>query len=210
MAVNFLRDGRQAAPIHVLLAHGAGAAMDTPFMTAFAEGLAARGLAVARFEFAYMAERRRGGGKRPPPRAERLTEEYREAIGALGSTRRLIIGGKSLGGRVASLIAQEEFDAGRVTGLLCLGYPFHPPGHPEKLRTAHLMDLTVPVFIAQGTRDPFGGLEEIPGYGLPASVSVHWAEDGDHNLVPRKKSGRSAEQNWSAACDAIAAWAEHA
>ncbi len=184
--------------------------MDTPFMTAFAEGLAARGLAVARFEFAYMAERRHGAGKRPPPRAERLIEEYAEAIGALGSTRRLIIGGKSLGGRVASLIAQEEFEVGRVTGLLCLGYPFHPPGRPEKLRTAHLMDLTVPVFIAQGTRDPFGGLEEIPGYGLPASVSVHWAEDGDHNLVPRKKSGRSAEQNWGAACDAIAAWAEHA
>ncbi len=209
MAVNFLRDGAPDASTHVLLAHGAGAAMDTPFMTGFAQGLAARGFAVARFEFAYMAGRRHGGSKRPPPRAERLIEEYMQAIGALGSTGRLIIGGKSLGGRVASLIAQDEFDAERAAGLLCLGYPFHPPGRPEKLRTAHLMNLTIPVLIAQGTRDPFGGSTDVPGYSLPQSVTVHWAEDGDHNLVPRKKTGLSAEQNRNAACDAIAAWAKH-
>ncbi|MEM8743698.1 MAG: alpha/beta family hydrolase [Pseudomonadota bacterium] len=208
MAVNFLRDGAKTAHTQVLLAHGAGAPMDTPFMKAFAQGLAARGLAVARFEFAYMADRRETGSKRPPPRAERLTDEFQKAIAALKPTGRLVIGGKSLGGRVASMIAQHEFEEGRLAGLVCLGYPFHPPGRPEKLRTAHLMDLTLPVLIAQGTRDPFGGTEEVPGYDLPRSIAVHWAEDGDHNLAPRKKSGLTAEENWDAACDAIAAWAE--
>ncbi|MDA7946819.1 MAG: alpha/beta hydrolase [Hyphomicrobiaceae bacterium] len=206
MVVNFLKDGAQSARTRILLAHGAGAPMDTPFMAAFAEGLAQRGFAVARFEFVYMAERRCGGKKRPPPRAERLLDEFADAITALGADDRLIIGGKSLGGRVASMIAQQEYDAGRIAGLVCLGYPFHPPGRPEKLRTAHLMDLSLPVMIAQGTRDPFGGRDDVPGYGLPASFTIHWAEDGDHNLVPRKRSGRSPEQNWAAACDAVAGW----
>ena len=107
-----------------------------PSMTAAARALAAAGLGVARFEFAYMAGRRGPAGRKPPPRAETLIGEYRDAVAALGAAGPLVIGGKSMGGRVASMAADELHAAGRVAGLLCLGYPFHPPGRPERLRTA--------------------------------------------------------------------------
>ena len=122
----FLFDGSAEAPVTILLAHGAGAPMDSASMTAAAAALAAEGFRIARFEFAYMAARR-SGHRKPPPRADTLTGEYRDAITALGAKGRLMIGGKSMGGRVASLIADELHAAGTIAGLLCLGYPFHPP-----------------------------------------------------------------------------------
>ncbi len=204
----FLIDGEASAATDVLLAHGAGAPMDSPFMQAFARHLAERGCRVARFELAYMAARRTGGGKRPPPRAERLVGEYRAAVAELEAPGRLIIGGKSLGGRVASLAAQAMFDEGAISGLLCLGYPFHPPGRPQSLRTAHLEPLTAPVLICQGERDPLGSRVEVGGYALPAGIRLHWAADGNHDLNPRKASGLTAEDNWRAAADAIAGWIE--
>lgn len=204
--MNFLTDEATGARATLLLAHGAGAPMDTPFMNAFAHGLAAQDVSVVRFEFAYMAARRTGGSKRPPPRAERLMDEYRTAISGIGVNGPIIIGGKSLGGRVASLIAQEEWEAGRVAGLVCLGYPFHPPGKPDKLRTSHLLELTVPSLIVQGERDRFGTIEDVAGYGLPSNIKIYWAGDGDHDLKPRKKSGLTVEQNWQDAVNAIASW----
>ena len=180
--------------------------MDTPFMSAFAQGLVAHELSVVRFEFTYMAARREGGSKRPPPRAERLLDEYRSAITALGNPGPLIIGGKSLGGRVASMIAGDEYEAGRIAGLLCLGYPFHPPGREENLRTAHLLEMTAPALVVQGERDTLGTIEEVAGYGLPSNIRLYWAGDGDHDFTPRKKSGLTVEQNWQGAVDAIAAW----
>ena len=202
----FLINGEAKAPTTVLLAHGSGVPMDSPFMTAFAELLAKRGCRVARFEFAYMAARRTGGGRRPPPRADRLIGEYEAAISALGAEGRLVIGGKSLGGRVASLAAQEFFDGSATAGLLCLGYPFHPPDKPQSLRTAHLETLTVPTMICQGERDPFGTRAEVAGYALPDAIRLHWASDGDHDLAPRKATGLTDEDNWRAAADAIAGW----
>lgn len=191
----------------ILLAHGAGAPMDTTFMNAFAERLCELGFDVARFEFAYMASRRQDGKRRPPPRAERLVDEYRAAIRALGVRAPLVIGGKSLGGRVASLMAHEQFEAGRIAGLVCLGYPFHPPGKPENLRTTHLRNSSVPTLLVQGERDPFGGADEVVAYKLPGSLTLHWIADGDHDLKPRKASGRTAEQNWAEGAAAIAEWA---
>ena len=135
---DFLTDGPDDAGVTLLLAHGAGAPMDSPAMTAVTRALAAEGLRVARFEFGYMAGRRRGEGRRGPPRAETVIPEYRAAVAALAAPGRLVIGGKSMGGRVASMLADELHAAGRVAGLLCLGYPFHPPGRPEQLRTRHL------------------------------------------------------------------------
>ena len=200
---DLLFDGPSDPSLTLVLAHGAGAPMDTAFMTAFAEGLGARGFGVVRFEFAYMAARRSDGRKRPPERQDRLLQTWREVL-ALLDGRRLAIGGKSLGGRMASLLADE---AG-VAGLVCLGYPFHPPGQPESLRTAHLEALRTPCLIAQGSRDPFGTREEVAGYALAPAIHLHWAEDGNHDLVPRKSSGRSAAQNWNEAQDAIAAFLE--
>ena len=113
-------------------------------------------------------------------------DEYRDAVAALGAKRPLVIGGKSMGGRVASMVADELAAKGRIAGLLCLGYPFHPPGRPEQLRTAHLETLHTPALICQGTRDPFGTRDEVAGYMLSKAIAIAWFEDGDHDLKPRK------------------------
>jgi predicted alpha/beta-hydrolase family hydrolase len=204
--VRFLVDGPEAARATVLLAHGAGAPMDSAAMTGVARALAAEGLRVARFEFGYMAGRRTGAGRAAPPRADRLIPELRAAVDALGAAP-LVIGGKSMGGRVASMAADELFAAGRIAGLLCLGYPFHPPGRPDQLRTAHLAALRTPTLICQGTRDPFGSREEVAAYALAATVEVLWLEDGDHDLRPRKAvSGLSAADHLRTVARAVAAW----
>jgi len=114
-----------------------------------------------------------------------------EVIGELGGPSEIVIGGKSLGGRIASRIA----DAAGVAGLVALGYPFHPPDAPQRLRTAHLLTLRTPALIVQGTRDPFGTREEVGSYGLPRSIRLAWLEDGDHSFEPRVRSGRTLEQN---------------
>lgn len=169
--------------------------------------LAQRGVAVSRFEFSYMAARRNGGKRRPPPRAETLKAEYEKALAAMRSQMRrgagLFIGGKSLGGRVASMIAAEAHGAGSIAGLVCLGYPFHPPGKADPLRTAHLAGLTCPTLIVQGERDPFGSRPEVEAMGLSAAFSIHWVPDGDHDLGPRAASGFTRKGNLAAAADAI-------
>lgn len=191
------------APLTFAFAHGAGAPMDTPFMSFFATGLAAHGWRVVRFEFPYMARRRSESGRSPPDRQPVLLETWQRAIAAL-EPGPLVIGGKSMGGRMASLIADEAREGGAsVVGLACLGYPFHPTGKPERLRTDHLATLRTPCLICQGTRDPLGNAEEIAGYELAASIRLHWAADGDHHLAPRKASGRTAEQNWAEAVEAL-------
>lgn len=183
--------------------------MDTPFMESVASGLVRRGLQVARFEFAYMAARRSGGPKRPPPKVEALQEEFLAAVEGFASSGPLIIGGKSMGGRVASLIAGELYAQGRISGVLCFGYPFHPAGKPDRLRTAHLENLKAPALICQGTRDPFGTWSEVQGYALAPAVRLQWLEDGDHDLKPRKTvTGFGQEHNLDAACAAAAGWAK--
>jgi len=204
---DFLWDGPEGAAETVLLAHGAGGAMDSPAMTALAKAIGGAGLRVARFEFAYMAARREGKRK-PPPRAETLMPEFRAAVAALGPVDRLIIGGKSMGGRVASMVADELFGEGRIAGLLCLGYPFHPPGKPEALRTAHLVALETPALICQGTRDPFGTRAEVSEYALSDAIEILWLNDGDHDLKPRKGvSGLTARDHLESLGRAVADWA---
>lgn len=190
MATDFLFDGPKRAPLTVAFAHGAGAPMDHPFMTHVAEGIAAAGFRVARFEFPYMAERRRTGRKRPPDRAPVLCAAIDEAADALGPDR-LVLAGKSMGGRMASLRAD---DLG-VRGLICLGYPFHAPGKPGNVRADHLAAIRTPTLILQGTRDPFGTADEVAGYALSKKVRVHCLEDGEHSFKPRKASGRTEAQN---------------
>jgi predicted alpha/beta-hydrolase family hydrolase len=208
--MQLLIDGDPAASTTFLMAHGAGAAMDSAGMNALVGPLVGRGIRVVRFEFGYMAARREGV-RRPPPRADTLAPEYRDAVAAVrtaGPIGSLLVGGKSMGGRVASMVADELADAGLVDGLVCLGYPFHPPEKPQQLRTAHLLELRVPALICQGTRDPFGTREEVPGYGLSPAIEVQWLEDGDNDLRPRKAiSGRTFAQNLGEAADAVAAFA---
>ncbi|MBB3975499.1 hypothetical protein GGQ64_000675 [Rhizobium azooxidifex] len=209
MTDRFLFDGPADAPITILLAHGAGAPMDSASMTAAAHALAAEGLRVARFEFAYMAARRTDGTRKPPPRAETLKPEYLDAVRALGARGPLVIGGKSMGGRVASMIADDLYAAGRVAGLLCLGYPFHPPGKPESLRTAHLAGLQTPALICQGTRDEFGTRTEVETYPLSEQIRLLWLEDGDHDLKPRKTlSGFTTADHLRTMAATVKDWAE--
>lgn len=175
--------------------------MDTTFMTFFAEGLAARGYRLARFEFPYMAARRNDGKRRPPNRQPLLLETWSSVISELGASR-LVIGGKSMGGRMATMIADES----KVRGLLCLGYPFYGAGRADKPRTAHLETLRTPTLICQGKRDPMGNHEIVSGLKLSKSIKINWAEDGDHDLKPRKASGLTHDQNLTAALDAAAAF----
>ena len=188
-----LIDGPKRASHSIVLAHGAGAAMDTPFMNFFAEGLAEHGLRVVRFEFPYMAKRRTTGKGGPPDREPVLRETWLKVIEKLGDG--LIIGGKSMGGRIASLVADE---AG-VAGLVCLGYPFHPVGKSDRLRVEHLQTIKTPTLILQGERDPFGNRDEVAGYKLSRAARVYWLKDGDHSFKPRKSSGRTERQNWEEA-----------
>jgi uncharacterized protein len=211
--VSLITEGPGAATAHILLAHGAGAPMTSPFLEKIARLLAERGLAVSRFEFAYMAARREDGKRRPPPRAERLVDEYKAAVAAaaekLGRATKLLIGGKSMGGRVASLVADELYGEKRIAGLVCLGYPFHPPGKPEAPRTGHLEHLRCPALIVQGERDPFGSRSEVEALKLAPSIRFAWAGDGDHDLGRRGDSGFTRAGNLAAAADAIQAFAAH-
>ncbi|WP_233998925.1 alpha/beta fold hydrolase [Microbulbifer pacificus] len=192
-----------------LFAHGAGAPMDSDFMQAQAEMLAAQGMGVIRFEFPYMAERRETGRRRPPSRIEVLLEDFQAQIDRFGEIfpgERLFIGGKSMGGRVASMLAGQNYRAGKVAGVVCLGYPFHPPGKPESLRTAHLECLESPALIVQGTRDKLGNREEVESYTLSPVIDVQWLDDGDHDFNPRKASGWTQQQHWQSAADRAAAF----
>src|ERR1700692_3425822 len=166
----FLFAGSDGAPITRVLAHGAGAPMNSTFMNVVARGVAQGGFRVARFEFPYMRARREGGPRRAPDPGQVLKESWLQGIAHLGSPAGLVIGGKSLGGRIASMAADE---AG-VAGLVCLGYPFHPPGSTARLRTAHLQKLRTPALIVQGTRDPFGLPEEVATYKLARTIRIAW------------------------------------
>jgi predicted alpha/beta-hydrolase family hydrolase len=207
--MNVLFDGPEHARITVLLAHGAGAPMESPSLAATAKALGDAGLRVARFEFAYMAGRRSGAGRKPPPRADTLNPEYVAAVKALAVKGPLIIGGKSMGGRVASMVADELFADGRIHGLLCLGYPFHPPAKPEQVRTKHLAELRTPTLIIQGTRDEFGTREDVARYKLSPAIDILWLEDGDHDLKPRKSiSGHTAADHRKTMVEAVTEWAQ--
>jgi predicted alpha/beta-hydrolase family hydrolase len=168
-------------------------------MARFAEGVAARGVRVARFEFPYMARRRESGRRGAPDRPPVLIQRWREVIERFGGGPRTILGGKSMGGRIASMVADEV----EARGLVCLGYPFHPPGDTTRLRTSHLKTLRTPALIVQGTRDAFGSPAEIGSYGLSPSIRVAFIEEGDHSFKPAARSGRSEAGNLEEAMAAV-------
>ena len=189
----------------VLLAHGAGAGQDSSFMQAMAAGLADQGCRVGLFDFPFMQRARREGRRRPPDGMPRLIESWQrvvEQVVSQGATR-LVIGGKSMGGRVASMIYEDLADA---VGLVCLGYPFHPSAQPDRLRVEHLQRIKKPVLVIQGDRDALGNRGEVDRYQLPRHFQVEWLEDGDHSFKPRKASGFTQQQHLQQAIQVTAGW----
>ena len=200
---NLLVSGTDSAPLRVLLAHGAGAGMDSPFMATMADGLAEQGWQVLRFEFPYMQRQRSSGKKRPPDKAEVLLDSFRDQVKALAQDKPLVIGGKSMGGRIASVLADALFDEQRSLACICLGYPFHPLGKPERLRTDHLAELRTPTLVVQGERDAMGRQDEVITYNLSEQLELAWMPAGDHSFKPRKSSGHSEASNWALAIEAM-------
>jgi predicted alpha/beta-hydrolase family hydrolase len=171
-------------------------------MAAIAAGLAQLGWRVVRFAFPYMARQRSTGRRRAPDRLAVLQEAFRQQV-SLERTARperpLILAGKSMGGRVASLLVDELAEGEDVRGCVCLGYPFHPPGRPEQLRIEHLVSLRTPTLILQGERDSFGRREEVEAYPLAPQVRLGWIPGGDHSFKPARRSGLSEAENWATA-----------
>lgn len=185
----------------LILAHGAGAPMDSEWMSNMAGRLAALGINVLRFEFPYMAQRRIDGVKRPPNPAAKLQDCWREVFAVV---RRhvagvLAVGGKSMGGRMASLLADEL----GADALVCLGYPFYAVGKPEKPRVEHFASLRTRALILQGERDALGNREAVAAYSLSPSIEVTWLATGDHDLKPLKVSGFTHEQHLASAAQRV-------
>lgn len=198
---NLIKNSADNAVANVILAHGAGAAMDSDFMNDMAIGLAENQINVYRFEFEYMAQRRTGGSKRPPPRVDKLIPEFNGVVDEINAQSALpiFIGGKSMGGRIATMLNIELSCA----GVICLGYPFHPPGKPDKLRVDHLSKLKSPLHIVQGQRDTLGNEAEIASYQLSSEFDLVFLPDGDHSFKPRKSSGVTLQQNMDAAIQSV-------
>jgi len=185
----------------LLIAHGAGAGQDSPFMHRLREALAGQGVQTLAIEFAYLQQMRREARRRPPPRIDRLVEELARWCDLLSHPElpRPWLGGKSMGGRAASLLAARD----QARGLVLCGYPFHPTGKPESLRLSHWPLLACPILVVQGSRDPFGNREELAGYDL-GSAEVRLLEDGDHDWKPRRASGRTQAELIEEGASAIA------
>ena len=190
----------------MLLAHGAGADMHAANLAAFAHALAAAGIPVLRFNFAY-----KSAGRRSPPKADTLQSELRAARDELVRrsklpAERIVVGGRSMGGRVASMVAADD----GALGLLLLGYPLHAPGRAQDRRAAHFPQLRMPVLFVSGTRDSFGTPDELrdAARAIPGRVSWHWIETGDHSFRPLKKqTGMTTDDTLAAAAPVVIAWA---
>jgi predicted alpha/beta-hydrolase family hydrolase len=208
--VELIQNGPIDGPVY-LFAHGAGADMNSEFMTQVAEGLAGKGIRVVRFNFPYMIKRAEDGKRRPPDRAPKLLLAYQEVIQHLDCP--VVIGGKSMGGRMSSLLLaqnalQEEGDRLTILGSACLGFPFHAPGKDPKDRLDHMAELVEPLLIVQGTRDTMGTREEVLEYikeeRVNLSIKMEWLEDGNHDLKPRKVSGFNHQQHIDKAIEQVA------
>ena len=197
---NVIIDGEDN-PITFIFAHGAGAGMDHEFMQSVAKGLAFKGVRVIRCNFPYMIKRAEDGKRRPPDRAPKLLEAYQEIIEQCDADK-LVIGGKSMGGRMASHLSEVD----KVAAMACLGFPFHPPGKPEKYKGEHLAELAKPCLILQGERDTFGKREEFADFNLSDSIRVEFIPDGDHSFKPRKSSGYTEQQNIALTVEKLSAF----
>jgi hypothetical protein len=183
----------------LILSHGAGADKDSEFMHSMAGLLCQKGIKVVRFDFPYMLAAREKQKRQLPNKMPVLIDDFLEIIATADNNLPLFVGGKSMGGRVATLLPKIQ----TVKGIICLGYPFHPPGKPEKLRTEHLVSSNMATLIIQGERDTFGNRQQIGEYSLPATIAIKYLGAADHSFVPLKSSGYSIEQHMHTAANHI-------
>ena len=189
----------------VILAHGAGLPQTSAFMVAFAEGLARRGCHAVTFNFPYTEQRRR-----LPDRAPILEACFRDVVGAVQArpelrARRLVIGGKSMGGRMATHLAAQGL--ADLAGVVVLGYPLHPPGRPEQLRAEHLARIQQPMLVVQGERDAFGTPEELRPFLAPLeAATIHVVEGGDHSFKVARRGPLGQAEVFEGVQDLIARW----
>jgi uncharacterized protein len=195
---------RRAATL--ILAHGAGAPQSSAFMVDFARALARRGCQAVTFNFPYTEQ-----GRRLPDRAPTLEACFRDVIAAIRAradlgTGPLVIGGKSMGGRIASHLAAQGL--ADLAGLVALGYPLHPPGRPQQLRALHLARIRQPMLIVQGSRDAFGTPEELRLALVPlgATATLQVVEGGDHSFKVPKRGPITQEEVFERVQDEIARW----
>jgi predicted alpha/beta-hydrolase family hydrolase len=193
--VSVFTPAEDKAVARFVFAHGAGAGMDSDFMVDMAQKMAAQQIEVFRFNFPYMQMMSETGKRRPPNRMPVLLEDYLEVLQDQDTDLPLFIGGKSMGGRSATMLATQSETKGLVKGVIALGYPFHPSGKPEKLRIDHLPNLLCPCLVIQGDRDALGSKTEIAGYDIPQSIELAYLTDGDHSFKPRKASGVTLQDN---------------
>ena len=184
-----------------IFAHGAGAGMDSDFMQQVAKLMASQGVSVGLFDFPYMRKAKAQNKRRPPDRADKLLASFNDVLASAQQDLPLFIGGKSMGGRMASMLVAERASQTHIEGVIAFGYPFHPPGKKDTLRVAHFCDIKVPFCVVQGERDTFGKRDELSTLADTSPATIHWIQDGDHSLVPRKKSGLTQQQNWQQAAD---------
>ncbi|MDP2607403.1 MULTISPECIES: alpha/beta fold hydrolase [unclassified Oceanobacter] len=207
-AKNYSKTVKKPSDPVVVLVHGAGAGLDSGFLVAAKAGFEARGLTVIGVEFDYMIQARAAGKRRPPPAVAGLVVELREVVEALGKP--VVIVGKSMGGRIASMLAASDGMPANVLAVSVLGYPFHPTGKPHQLRVQHFEQIQVPLMIFQGSRDPFGRAAEIQplfaASSWPGTIELHWLESGDHDFQPTRRSGKSREDLLDEALDATVTW----
>ncbi len=180
----------------LILAHGAGAPADSTFMEDLSVALEREGIGTIRFEFPYMQKRRQDGKKRPPDREPVLLEYFSGVIdrvrAELGSGSLILVGGKSMGGRMASILASRRDD---IDGVICFGYPFHPPGKLDRWRTAHFRDLNCPILVLQGTRDPFGKPDELVDHQQDLeAIDLRWLEGGNHDFQTLKSQPQTQSE----------------
>lgn len=199
--VSCIVDGPEDAAATFFFAPGAGANIHSDFMSFVSDGLASAGVRVARFNFLYME-----AGRKSPDRQPILEETYSALIEAISPDGgRVIAGGKSMGGRIASHVASNGVD---VDGLVFFGYPLHPPGKPDRLRDEHLYKIDAPMLFVEGTRDPFCPLDTLTAVRskLDAPTEVVVIDDGDHSFKVRKSSGRVTEDAWTEVAERTASW----
>ncbi len=183
-----------------IFAHGAGAGSDSEFMQTMAKLISQHNIDVALFDFQYMQIAKDTDKRRPPDRAPKLLAYFAEVLAECQPELPLFIGGKSMGGRMASMLSTEQGVAS-ITGVIAFGYPFHPPGKPEKLRIDHFVEIPCPFLVLQGERDTFGNQQELAELKMINPPEIKWLKDGDHSLKPRKKSGITEQENLQQAAD---------